>query len=70
MLFEAESFGLLPKDLAGKLGQFKVTRYKINHRIHRMNKRVEKEFGEQVGGTDRLALGDEKLCIDNWGGAE
>jgi hypothetical protein len=47
-LFEAGSFGLLPKDLAGRLERFKVTRYKVSRRIQRMNKHLEKEFGEHV----------------------
>jgi hypothetical protein len=48
LLFEAGSFGLLPKELAAKLGQFKVTRHQISRRIYRMNKRLEAEFGEDV----------------------
>lgn len=48
LLFEAGSFGLLPKDLAGRLERFKVTRHQVSRRIQRMNKRLEKEFSEQV----------------------
>ena len=48
LLFEAGSPGLLPKDLASKLEQFKVTRHQISRRILRMNKRLEKELGETV----------------------
>ena len=48
LLFEAGSLGLLPKDLAVKLVNFKVTRHQTSRRILRMNKRLEKEFGEQV----------------------
>ena len=47
-LFEAGSPGLLPKDLQTKLERFKVTRHQISRRILRMNKRLEKEFGEHV----------------------
>src|SRR4030042_2754241 len=47
-LFEAGSPGLLPKDLAAKLRGFKVTRHQISRRILRMNKLLEKEFGEHV----------------------
>jgi hypothetical protein len=39
---------MLPKDLALKLERFKVTRHQISRRILRMNKRLEKEFGEHV----------------------
>ena len=39
---------MLPKDIASKLSGFKVTRHQISRRILRMNKRLEKEFGEHV----------------------
>ncbi len=47
-LFEVGSSGLLPKDLAVKLQRFKVNRHQVSRRILRMNKRLEKEFGEHV----------------------
>ncbi len=48
VLFEAGSTGLLPKDIAVRLQQFKATRHKVSRRILRMNKRLEKEFGENA----------------------
>ncbi len=48
LLFEAGNSGLLPKDLQMRLERFKVTRHQISRRILRMNKRLEKEFGEKV----------------------
>jgi hypothetical protein len=39
---------MLPKDLAVKLEKFKVTRHQISRRILKMNKPLEKEFGECV----------------------
>jgi hypothetical protein len=47
-LFEAGSPGLLPKDMQTKLERFRVTRHQISRRILKMNKRLEKEFGEQI----------------------
>jgi len=47
-LFEAGSPGLLPKDLAVKLERFKIMRHQVSRRILRMNKRIEKEFGEHI----------------------
>jgi len=38
----------LPKDVATKLARFEVTRHQISRRILRMNKRLEKEFGEYI----------------------
>ena len=48
LLFEAGGSGLLPKDLAVKLVRFRVQRFQVSRRILRMNKRVEKEFGEHL----------------------
>ena len=48
LLFEAGSPGLLPKSVAARLITFKVTRHQISRRISRMNKRIEKEFGQKV----------------------
>jgi hypothetical protein len=54
-LYESGSAGLLPKDLAEKLSQFKVKRHQVTRRIVRMNKRLEKGSWESgllsgVGG--------------------
>ena len=48
LLFEAGSQGLLPKELAAKLERFQVTRFQVSRRLLRMNKRLKKEFGEQI----------------------
>ena len=48
LLFEVGSPGLLPKKLAAKLEQFKVTRHQISRRILKMNKLLESELGEQL----------------------
>ncbi len=48
LLYEAGNAGLLPKDLALSLVQFKVSRHQISRRILRMNKRLERELGERV----------------------
>jgi hypothetical protein len=47
-LFGAGSTSLLPKEMAIKLIQSKVTRHQISRRILRMNKRLEKEFGGTI----------------------
>jgi hypothetical protein len=48
LLFEAGGTGLLPKDLASKLAEFKVARLQVSRRIIRMNKRLVKELGSPV----------------------
>ena len=48
LLFEVGGYGLLPKDIATKLEEFKIGRHQVSRRILRMNKRLEKEFGEHA----------------------
>jgi len=66
LLFEAGSFGLLPKELAGRLEQFKVTRHQISRRIKRMNKRIEKEFGEQVAEQRGWHWALTNFALESW----
>lgn len=48
LLFEAGNAGMLPKDLAARLGRFRVRRHQVSRRILRMNKHLERELGERV----------------------
>jgi hypothetical protein len=48
LLLEAGNPGILPKDLQAKLERFRITRHQISRRILRMNKRLEKAFGERI----------------------
>jgi hypothetical protein len=48
VLFEAGAPGLLPKDIAAKLAEFKVARHQVTRRIVRMNKRLAKELDSTV----------------------
>jgi hypothetical protein len=48
LLFEAGTSGLLPKDIAGKLAEFKVARHQVSRRIVRMNKRLANELDSTV----------------------
>jgi hypothetical protein len=48
VLFEAGSPGLLPKDIAAKLTEFKIARHQVTRRIVRMNKRLAKELDSVV----------------------
>ena len=69
-LFEAGSPGLLPKDLATKLARFKVTRHHISRRILRMNKRLEKEFGERAAEKRGWRWALTAFAFEVWGGGE
>ncbi len=69
-LFEAGSPGLLPKDLATILGAFKITRHQISRRILRMNKRLEKEFGENVAEKRGWHWALTGFIMEIWGETE
>jgi len=69
-LFEAGSPGLLPKDLAARLKRFRITRHQISRRILRMNKRLEKEFGEKVAEKRGWHWALTNFVVEAWGEAE
>jgi hypothetical protein len=70
LLFEAGTPGLLPKDLAVKLEEFKVTRHQVSRRILRMNKRLEKEFGESAVEKRGWHWALTGFIIESWGETE
>jgi hypothetical protein len=70
LLYEAGSPGLLPKDLQSKLEQFKINRHQISRRILRMNKRLEKEFGENVSEKRGWHWALTGFAFDAWGRSE
>ena len=67
ILFEAGSPGLLPKDLATKLMQFKVTRHQISRRILKMNKLLEKELGEHAAEKRGWHWALTSFGLEAWG---
>jgi hypothetical protein len=69
-LYEAGSAGLLPRDLAEKLSQFKVKRHQVSRRIVRMNKRVEKEIGERVVERRGWHWALTTFVFESWGETE
>lgn len=48
LVFEAGAPGMLPKDIAAKLAEFKIARHQVTRRIVRMNKRLAKELDSKV----------------------
>lgn len=69
-LYEAGSPGLLPKDLAEKLSEFKVRRHQVSRRMLRMNKRLEKEVGERVAEKRGWHWALTGFGFDVWGESE
>jgi hypothetical protein len=67
ILFEVGSPGLLPKDLAAKLSRFKIVRHQVSRRITRMNKRLQKEFGECVAEQRGWHWALTSFAAEAWG---
>ena len=67
LLYEAGSPGLLPKELQAKLDRFRVTRHQISRRVLRMNKRLEKEFGEDVAEKRGWHWALTSFALEVWG---
>jgi hypothetical protein len=66
LLFEAGGPGLLPKDLAVKLQQFKVARHQVSRRILRMNRRLIKEFGECIAEQRGWHWALTSFAVEAW----
>ena len=67
LLYEAGSTGLLPKDIQAKVEQFKITRHQISRRILKMNKRLEKEFGEHIAEKRGWHWALTSFIVEIWG---
>ena len=70
LLFEAGSPGLLPRELAARLGSFGVTRHQVSRRILRMNRRLEAEFGEHVAEKRGWHWALTNFAVESWGETE
>ena len=70
LLYEAGSIGLLPKNLQLRLERFKVTRHQVSRRIHRMDKRLEKEFGEHIAEKRGWHWALTSFAIEAWNDTE
>ena len=66
-LYEAGSPGLLPSELQVKLERFKVTRHQVSRRILRMNKRLKKEFGEELAEKRGWHWALTSFLVECWG---
>jgi hypothetical protein len=61
-----DSLGLSPKDSAAELGGFRVKRHQVSRRILRMNKRLEKEFGEHIAEQRGWHWALTKFTLESW----
>jgi hypothetical protein len=70
LLFEAGNAGMLPKDIASGLGQFRIRRHQVSRRILRMNKRLEEELGERVAEKRGWHWALTSFSYEVWGEIE
>ena len=70
LLFEAGRPGLLPKEWLISLRNSKLARHQISRRILRMNKRLEKEFGESVAEQRGWHWALTSFVFESWGKSE
>lgn len=70
VLFEAGSPGLLPKDIAVKLGRFRITRHHVSRRLRRMNKRLQKQIKESVAEQRGWHSALTNLALETYGTTE
>jgi len=69
-LYEAGNAGLLPKDLAAQLIEFRVRRHQVSRRILRMNRRLEKEVGERLVEKRGWHWALTSFAFESWGDSE
>lgn len=48
LLYESQPDGLFPKDIALRLSQFRLNRFRVLRRLKAMNRKLEKEIGQHV----------------------
>jgi hypothetical protein len=69
-LYEAGDAGMLPKDLAAKLAEFRTRRHQVSRRILRMNKRSETEIGETLVEKRGWHWALTSFAFESWGDSE
>jgi hypothetical protein len=69
-LYEAGNAGLLPKNLAAKLIEFKVRRHQVSRRILKMNSRLEREIGEKLVEKRGWHWALTSFTFESWGDSE
>jgi hypothetical protein len=70
LIYESGGQGILPKDLAARLSQFKLKRHQATRRILKMNKRLEKEIGMNVAERRGWHWALTSFAFESWGESE
>ena len=67
LLFEAGSPGLLPKDVAARLHEFRVRRFQVSRRILRMNRRLMEKIDRCVAEQRGWHWALTSFAFESWG---
>jgi hypothetical protein len=67
VLLGAGSEGMLPKDIAARLAEYKVSRWHVSRRLVRMNKRLKKEIDQNVAEKNGWKWATTIFMNENWG---
>jgi len=66
-LHEAGAGGILPKDLASALKEYKLDRWQVLRRIQRMNKRLDEEIAQNVAEKQGHKWALTSFAREAWG---
>jgi hypothetical protein len=70
LLFQNQPEGLFPRDVAARLQQFKLNRFKVLRRLKAMNRRLEKEIGQRVAEKRGHHWALTGFAVEVWGESE
>lgn len=70
LLFQNQPEGLFPRDVAARLAQFKLNRFKVLRRLKAMNRRLEKEIGQRVAEKRGHRWALTGFAVEVWGESE
>jgi hypothetical protein len=65
-LLGAGSEGMLPKDIAARLAEYKVSRWHVSRRLVRMYKRLRKEIEQNVAEKHGWKWAATSIKNENW----
>lgn len=67
VLFEAGSPGVLPKDVAVRLGRYGIRRFQVSRRLLRMNRRLEERIDRAVAEQRGWHWALTSFAFESWG---
>jgi hypothetical protein len=70
LVYQAGREGILPKDVASGLLEYRLRHYHVTRRIQRMNRRLEREIGERLFEKRGWKWALTSFGVDIWGETE